>query len=125
MITIDCSDIENIIVEVAAYLADNVEVVPAIKTRSIVLDPLVEKDVRAKDVSMHLENFLAEKGLARDFIIKVRDEKIMVVAISETKIEAVRNDSGLLVCPFCGLVTPHEEEMNVHMRADLAGGICF
>ncbi len=123
MITIDCNDIQDLLVELAAYLGDNIAAVPVIKTRSIVLDPLVENDITAKNVSMHIENFLAKRGLSKDFNIKVNGEKIMIISISERNIEVKKEDSGLLVCPYCGMVTPYEEVMNVHVKADLAGGI--
>lgn len=109
-------------VELAAYLARNVAAVPAIKTGSIVLDPLQQNVINANDVRTHLESFLIEKGLSRDFILKVADETITIIGISGRKIEPKKEHSGLLVCPFCGMVTPYEEEMDVHIKADLAGG---
>lgn len=117
MITIECDDIPDLIVELAAYLAENITAVPAIKTSSIVLDPLTESVIDANDVSMHVKTFLAQKGLSKDFIIKVAGEKIMIISTSERKIKVEEVDSGLLVCPHCGKVTPYEEEMNVHVRA--------
>ena len=124
MITIVCEDIEDLLVEMAAYLSDNIAAVAVIKTGRIVLDLLERNGTSVKDVRIHVENFLVERGLSRDFIIKVHGEKIMIIATSERKIVIKKEESGLLVCPYCGMVTPYEEEMNVHIKADLAGGIC-
>ena len=117
MITIECKDAQDLMVELAAYLAENIAAVPAIKTSSIVLDPLTETVLDVNDVNMHVKTFFVKKGLSKDFIIKVAGEKIMVISISERKIRVEKTDSGLLVCPHCGKVTQYEEEMNVHVRA--------
>ena len=117
MITIECNNIPDLIAELAAYLAENIAAVPAIKTASIVLDPLAESVIDANDVSVHVKTFFDKKGLSKDFIIKVAGEKIMAISLSERKVRVETTDSGLLVCPHCGKVTPYEEEMNVHVRA--------
>lgn len=117
MITIECKDMQDLMPELAAYLAEKIAVVPAIKTDTIVLDQLTESVLDANDVSKYIMNFLAEKGLSKDFIVNVVGEKITVVSLSERKVRVERTDSGLLVCPHCGKVTPYEEEMNVHVRA--------
>jgi len=122
MITIECRGIQDLMVDLAVYIAENVAAVPAIKTRSIVLDPLTDDIIDANNVSTHVKAFLAEKGLSRDFMVKVVGEKITVVSLSvvslpERKVSVEKTDSGLLVCPHCGKVTPYEEEMNVHVRA--------
>ena len=87
------------------------------KTGSIVLDPLTESIPDVNDVVMHVKTFLTQKGLSKDFNIKVAGEKIMIISTSERKVRVEKTDSGLLVCPHCGKVTPYEEEMNVHVRA--------
>ncbi len=117
MITVECEDIPDLMVELAAYLAENIAAVPAIKTASIVLDPLTEEVPDPNIVGMHVKAFLAKKVLSKDFIIKVVHEKILVISISERKVKVEKTDSGLLICPHCGKVTPYEEEMNVHVNA--------
>lgn len=117
MITIECNDIQDLKVELAAYLAENIAAVPAIKADSIVLDPLAETVLDANDINIHVKAFLSKKGLSKDFIVKVAGEKVMIISISERKVKVEKTDSGLLVCPHCGKVTPYEEEMNVHVRA--------
>ncbi len=108
--------------ELAVYIAENVAAVPAIKTHAIVLDSLTDDIIDANDVSTHVKTFLAEKDLSKDFTVKVVGEKITVVSLSvvsrsERNIRVEKTNSGLLVCPHCGKVTPYEEEMNVHVRA--------
>ncbi len=117
MITIECDDMPDLKVELAAYLAENIAAVTAIKSSSIVLDPLTEEVPDPNDVSMYVKAFLDKKDLSKDFIVKVAGEKIMIISISERKVKVKNTDSGLLVCPHCGKVTPYEEEMNVHVRA--------
>jgi len=118
MISIECSDLKDLKLELAAYLSEKVLAVPAIKANSIVLDPLEEDSSFAIDeVSLYVRMFLARKKLLHDFAVTVDDEKIVVKAVSERKIDVKNVDSGLLVCPHCGLVTPYEEEMNVHIKA--------
>jgi hypothetical protein len=117
MISIECNDMQDLMVELAAYISENIAAIPAVKTNSIVLDPLTENIPDVNDVVMHVKSFLAQKGLSKDFTIKVAGEKIMLISISERKVRAEKTDSGLLVCPHCGKVTPYEEEMNVHIRA--------
>jgi len=118
MISIECSDLKDLKLELAAYLSEKVLAVPAIKANSIVLDPLEEDRRFAIDeVSLYVRMFLARKKLLHDFTVTADDEKIVVKAVSERKIDVKNVDSGLLVCPHCGLVTPYEEEMNVHIKA--------
>ena len=123
MITIDCKDLEDLMLEAAVYLADNIEAVTAIKTACIALDPLTDSKLNTKNVKTHLEGFLTKRGILQDFIIKVDGEKIKVTAISERKIEDKNVQSPFLMCPHCGFVTPYEEVLDVHMKADLGGGI--
>jgi len=117
MIIIECNDMQDLMVELAAYLAENIAAVPAIKTSSIVLDPLTESALDVNDISMCIKTFFAKKSLSNDFIVKVTAEKIKVITITERKVRIEKTDSGLLVCPHCGMVTPYEEEMNVHVKA--------
>ena len=118
MISIECSDLKDLKLELAAYLSEKVPAVPAIKTNSIILDPLEEDSSFAiNEVSLYVRMFLARKKLLHDFAVTVDDEKIVVKAVSERKIDVKKVDLGLLVCPHCGKVTPYEEEMNVHIKA--------
>jgi len=118
MISIECSDLKDLKLELAAYLSEKVLAVPAIKANSIVLDPLEEDRRFAIDeVSLYVRMFLARKDLLNDFAVTVDDEKIVMKSVSERKIDVKMADSGLLVCPHCGKVTPYEEEMNVHIKA--------
>lgn len=118
MISIECSDLKDLKLELAAYLSEKVPAVPAIKTKSIVLDPLEEdSSFTINEVSLYVRMFLARKELLHDFAVTADDEKITVKSVSERKIDVKKVDSGLLVCPHCGKVTPYEEEMNVHIKA--------
>jgi hypothetical protein len=116
MITIECDGIRDLMVELAAYISENVRAVSAIKTSSIVLDPLKENALNANEVSEYVKEFLINKDLSKDFLVEVSGEKIVIVSVSGRKVKVEKMDSGLLVCPHCGKVTPYEEEMNVHVR---------
>src|SRR5574341_16834 len=116
MITIECDGIRDLMAELAAYISENVPVVSAIKTNSIVLDPLTENVLDANEVSVHVNAFLVSKDRSTDFLVKVSGEKITILSVSGRKVKAENIDSGLLVCPHCGKVTAYEEEMNVHVR---------
>jgi len=117
MITIECDGIRDLIPELAAYISENVPAVSAIKTSSIVLDPLTENVLDANEVSVHVKAFLVRKDLSNDFLVKVSGEKITIISVSGRKVKVEKMDSGLLVCPHCGKITPYEEEMNVHVRS--------
>jgi hypothetical protein len=103
-------------VELAAYISENVRAVSAIKTSSIVLDPLTKNILDPNTVGVHVKEFLISKDLSKDFLVEVSGEKITIVSVSGRKVKVEKMDSGLLVCPHCGKVTPYEEEMNVHVR---------
>lgn len=117
MISIECDGIRDLMPELAAYISENVHVVSAIKTSSIVLDPLKENVLDANEVSEHVKAFLVRKDLSKDFVVEVFGEKITIVSVSGRKVKVEKMDSGLLVCPHCGKITPYEEEMNVHVRS--------
>ena len=116
MITIECDGIRDLMVELAAYISENVRAVSAIKTSSIVLDPLKKNTLDANKVGEYVKEFLNNKDLSNDFRVQVSGEKITIVSVSGRKVKVEKVDSGLLVCPHCGKVTPYEEEMNVHVR---------
>ena len=117
MITIECKDMQDLKVELAAYISENVEAVTAIKTNSIALDPLREDGLDPNEISMIVKKFFDTKDLSNDFVVKVVGEKIIIISVSERKVRAESTYSGLLVCPHCGKITPYEEEMNVHIKA--------
>ncbi|MGH9877489.1 MAG: C2H2-type zinc finger protein [Nitrososphaerales archaeon] len=116
MISIECDGLRDLMAELAAYISENVHAVSAIKTSSIVLDPLTKNGLDANEVGVHVEAFLARKDLSNDFLVEVSGEKITIVSVSGRKVKVEKIDSGLLVCPHCGKVTPYEEEMNIHVR---------
>jgi len=116
MITIECDGIRDLMADLAAYISENVPAVSAIKTSSIVLDPLTENALDANEVSVHVKEFLNRKELSKDFLVKVSGEKITIVSVSGREVKVEKKETGLLVCPHCGKVTPYEEEMNVHVR---------
>jgi hypothetical protein len=117
MITIECKNAMGLMVELAAYISENMEVVSAVKTDSIVLDPLTDKAPDVNKVAALVKTFLAKKDLSRDFIVSVRGENVIVISISGRKVVYEHTDLGLFVCPHCGKVTPYEEEMTVHVRS--------
>lgn len=121
MIAIDCHDVRELRVELAAYLSERTKVVALMKSDEIVLDSLTDDSADANDVSQHVKSFLAMKDLSNDFLVKVRGEKIIIVSISERKVARTDKDLGLLECPHCGMLTPYEAEMNVHLKAHYIG----
>lgn len=117
MISIECSDMQDLKIELAAYLLDKLPAVPLIRTNDIVLDPLTEDtEINLDDVRTYVNTFLASQNIDNDFLVSVNGNKIVVKGISGRKIHVAKADSGLLTCPHCGKVTPYEEEMNVHIR---------
>jgi hypothetical protein len=116
MITIDCSDINELKTDLAAYLAEKLPAVPVIRRNDIVLDPLTDKTkIIIDDVRTYVKTFFARESID-EFIVNVQANSIVIHTMSRRRGEVARPDSGLLTCPHCGLVTPYKEEMDVHIR---------
>ncbi|MFQ5920577.1 MAG: hypothetical protein ACE5JV_01000 [Nitrososphaerales archaeon] len=121
MITIDCHDMRELKVELAAYISERTKVVALMKSDEIVLDSLTDDVADVNDVSQHVTAFLAMKDLSKDFLVKVKGKKIIIVSISGRKVTRTDKDLELLECPHCGMLSPYEEEMSVHLKAHYIG----
>ena len=116
MITIECSDINDLKPELAAYLSEKLPAVPVIRTNDIALDPLTKDvEISIDDVCNCVKAYLASENID-DCIVTVDGNKILINATSDRRIRVPRPDTGLLTCPHCGMVTPYQEEMDVHIR---------
>ncbi len=124
MITIDCSEIKELMVELAAHISQQTSTLGLIKSQSVVLDPLTGEDPGIDDVVAGVKSFLALRELSSDFTVKAEDKNVRIISVSGKKVKAIKTDLGMLgmlECPHCGKITLYEEEMNVHIKAHYVG----
>lgn len=116
MISIECSNIKELQIELAAYLSEKLPAVPVVRTNDIVLDPLIESQVNVEDARVYVKTFLARHSIDNDFLVNVNGDKIQIMSVSERKLQKQSSKSDLLTCPHCGMVTPYKEELDVHVK---------
>ena len=68
MITVDCKDVESILHELAIYVSDQVEAVPAMKFHQFVLAPIMDDEpVDQNEVITAVKEFLESIGEKHNF----------------------------------------------------------
>ena len=118
MITVDCKDVESILHELAIYVSDQVEAVPAMKFHQFVLAPIMydEPDDQALVITA-VKEFLGSIGEKQNFAVISNGDNVIIKSISGKKIEREAKPVGeMFSCAHCGLVTRYEVEHYNHIK---------
>ena len=118
MITVDCSDVESILHELAIYVADQVAAMPAMKFHKFVLAPIVDDEpVDRTLVITAIKEFLESIGEKPNFAVISNGENVIIKSISGKKIEREAKPVGeMFSCAHCGHVTRYEVEHFNHVK---------
>ena len=118
MITVDCNDVESILHELAIYVSDQVEAVPAMKFHKFVLAPIMDdEEVNRDEVITSGKEFLESIGEKHNFGVISNGDNVVIKAISGKKIERSAKPAGeMFSCAHCGHVTRYEVEHNNHVK---------
>ena len=118
MITVDCNDVESILHELAIYVSDQVEAVPAMKFHKFVLAPIEDNEpVDQVEVITSVKEFLESIGEKHNFGVISNGDNIVIKSISGKKIERSAKPAGeMFSCAHCGHVTRYEVEHNNHIK---------
>ena len=118
MITVDCNDVESILHELAIYVSDQVEAVPAMKFHKFVLAPIMDdEEVNRDEVITSVKEFLESIGEKHNFGVISNGDNIVIKSISGKKIERSAKPAGeMFSCAHCGHVTRYEVEHNNHVK---------
>ena len=118
MITVDCRDVESILHELAIYVSDQVEAVPAMKLHKFVLAPIMDEDlVDQNEVITSIKEFLESIGENRNFGVIANEETVTIKSLFGKKIERLAKPAGeMFSCAHCGHVTRYEVEHNNHVK---------
>ena len=118
MITVDCKDVGSILHELAIYVADQVEAVPAMKFHQFVLAPIEDNEpVNQAEVIMAVKEFLESIGEKRNFGVISNGDNVVIKSIFGKKIERSAKPVGeMFSCAHCGHVTRYEVEHNNHVK---------
>ena len=118
MITVDCSDVESILHELAIYVSDQVEAVPAMKLHQFVLAPIMDDDpVDQNEVITSIKEFLESIGENRNFGVTANGDTVTIKSLFGKKIERLAKSTGeMFSCAHCGHVTRYEVEHNNHVK---------
>jgi len=118
MITVDCKDVESILHELAIYVADQVEAVPAMKLHQFVLAPIEDNEpVDQAEVITAVKEFLESIGEKPNFGVISNGDNVIIKSIFGKKIERKPKPvDQMFSCPHCGFVTRYEVEYNVHKK---------
>ena len=118
MITVDCKDVESILHELAIYVSDQVEAMPAMKFHKFVLAPIVDDEpVNQALVITVIKEFLESIGEKPNFGVISNGENVIIKSISGKKIEREAKPVGeMFSCAHCGHVTRYEVEHFNHVK---------
>jgi len=118
VITVDCNDVESILHELAIYVSDQVEAVPAMKFHKFVLAPIMDdEEVNRDEVITSVKEFLESIGEKHNFGVISNGDNVVIKSISGKKIERSAKPAGeMFSCAHCGHVTRYEVEHNNHVK---------
>ena len=118
MITVDCRDVESILHELAIYVSDQVEAMPAMKFHQFVLAPIIDDEpVNQALVITAIKEFLESIGEKHNFGVISNGENVIIKSISGKKIERDAKPVGeMFSCAHCGHVTRYEVEHFNHVK---------
>jgi len=118
VITVDCNDVESILHELAIYVSDQVEAVPAMKFHKFVLAPIMDdEEVNRDEVITSVKEFLESIGEKHNFGVISNGDNVVIKSISGKKIERSAKPAGeMFSCAHCGHVTRYEVEHNNHIK---------
>jgi len=118
MITVDCKDVESILHELAIYVSDQVEAVPAMKLHQFVLAPIEDDEpVDQVEVITSIKEFLESIGEKQNFGVISNGDNVIIRSISGKKIEREAKPVGeMFSCAHCGHVTRYEVEHYNHVK---------
>ena len=118
MITVDCKDVESILHEVAIYVSDQVEAVPAMKFHQFVLAPIEDNEpIDQVEVITSVKEFLESIGEKHNFGVISNGDNVIIKSISGKKIKREAKPAGqMFSCAHCGHVTRYEVEHNNHVK---------
>ena len=118
MITVDCKDVESILHELAIYVSDQVEAMPAMKFHKFVLAPIIDDEpVDQALVITAIREFLESIGEKHNFGVISNGNNVIIKSINGKKIEREAKPAGeMFSCAHCGHVTRYEVEHFNHVK---------
>ena len=118
MITVDCKDVESILHELAIYVSDQVEAMPAMKFHKFVLAPIIDDEpVDQALVITAIKEFLESIGEKPNFGVISNGNNVIIKSINGKKIEREAKPVGeMFSCAHCGHVTRYEVEHFNHVK---------
>jgi hypothetical protein len=118
MITVDCKDVESILHELAIYVSDQVEAMPAMKFHKFVLAPIIDDEpVDQALVITAIKEFLESIGEKHNFAVISNGNNVIIKSINGKKIEREAKPVGeMFSCAHCGHVTRYEVEHFNHVK---------
>ena len=118
MITEDCKDVESILHELAIYVSDQVEAMPAMKFHKFVLAPIIDDEpVDQALVITAIKEFLESIGEKHNFGVISNGNNVVIKSINGKKIEREAKPVGeMFSCAHCGHVTRYEVEHFNHVK---------
>ena len=118
MITVDCKDVESILHELAIYVSDQVEAMPAMKFHKFVLAPIIDDEpVDQALVITAIREFLESIGEKHNFGVISNGSNVIIKSINGKNIEREAKPVGeMFSCAHCGHVTRYEVEHFNHVK---------
>jgi len=92
MITVDCKDVESILHELAVYVSDQVEAMPAMKFHKFVLAPIIDDEpVDQALVITAIKEFLESIGEKHNFGVISNGNNVIIKSINGKKLSVKQN----------------------------------
>ena len=108
--------------KLAIHVADQVGVVPILKTREFTLLPADDKEVDTSKVMDSIRDFLKILNREKDFTVRLQGNKITIISLNKEDLKSLDgNGEPFFVCQHCGHVTKYESIHKNHEKLHYIG----
>lgn len=113
-------DKKGLMLDLAAYVAEHLPTIPALKQDRIVLDELAHIDV--EEVCSTIRSFMGMRRVNYSmYVDHPRREVTLYIEGSSNEEGKDTNNTykaqGLLICPHCNYTTEYADILSIHIRA--------
>ena len=116
LITIDCRDAEHLKHEMAVFVADWLEAIPAMKLHEFTLSRFDDQKLDIEQVVKAIRDFFASIGETANYGVLPNDTVILIKYLHGTPPQPTKQPDSMFACTHCGYVTPYEVLLQNHMR---------
>lgn len=116
LITVDCREAEYLKHEMAVFVADWLEAIPAMKLHEFTLSRFDDKKLDVDRAVKAIKEFFASVGETANYGVLPKENVIMIKYLHDTPQQKPKQVTSMFSCSHCGYVTPYEVLLQNHMK---------